>query len=452
MTDSVWNLLKVTFPWSDELIMSVFSRRHAPALVLALALAVSLLSAWSPAPSAQAAVPALAASGAETPSASNPYSDPVWFPLRNPSRVDCVRTNCNNGTYHNYEALDLKGAHGDPIYAMGAGIAHIGGTATGCTLNASEVDQGTWVWVDHGAYGITKYLHLSSIAIREGQLVTPATQLGTMGNTGGSCRVAYTHLEWQAGERYVRRFVPPALRSCVGGQTISLPSGLKTPTRYTRWNDVPSIKYFTRAATNSCIPTSWNRTPAAPSISGRPGDRSTTVSWSARPAGTDSVRVQREQYHPSLGSWLQWAVRTGGPTAGRTTFSGLENNKQYRYRVAFHNASGWSAWSRWVTVVPMAKPPAPRAPRSLTSTTGSVLYSWYRTPNTGSPVTAHYVARRTYYNGRWSSWTQYKRSPDPIYVVFRNLARNRTYQVTVRATNALGTSPWAKISTIRTTR
>ena len=126
------------------------------------------------------------------PDPEHPFSDPVWWPLRDPARVSCAKTNCE-GPYHGYDAIDFIGELGAPVHAAGAGILHIGGVSAGC--GSVDGHAGTWVWVDHGPAGSTRYYHLDTITASEGDYVTPATQIGTMGHSGDAapCTTNYLH-------------------------------------------------------------------------------------------------------------------------------------------------------------------------------------------------------------------------------------------------------------------
>jgi len=200
----------------------------------------------SPAPAGAAAT----ATAADPPDAAHPYSDPVWSPLRTPARVNCVRTNCA-GPYHGYWAIDFIGNLGDPLYAAGAGIFHIGGINRTCAVNRATA--ATWVWIDHGAGRTTRYQHLDTVLPREGQLVTPMTKIGTMGHSGYKCSNSppnYLHMEYRIQGATGPRVAPRAMTTCLSnGPRVSMPSrgllmgtlsGLRTSKSYPTWNDVPA--------------------------------------------------------------------------------------------------------------------------------------------------------------------------------------------------------------------
>src|SRR3954464_12738928 len=58
---------------------------------------------------APAVLPRAAVVATAVPTASHPFSDPLWLPLRDPARISCARSNCTGGSYHGYWAIDFVG-------------------------------------------------------------------------------------------------------------------------------------------------------------------------------------------------------------------------------------------------------------------------------------------------------------------------------------------------------
>ena len=125
------------------------ARARAASLSTLFLLVALVLTALPAAPSHAAATGARASAPASAPAAgpravtssaapdpAHPYSDPVWFPLRNTARVGCVYSNCP-GPYHGYWAIDFGGALDDPIYAAGAGVFHIGAVDHSCPASGT---------------------------------------------------------------------------------------------------------------------------------------------------------------------------------------------------------------------------------------------------------------------------------------------------------------------------
>ena len=290
------------------------------------------------APATSAVAPAVAAAAGSDP--AHLYSFPTYFPLRNPAKVSCVYSNCP-GKYHGHWAINYIGHKDDPIYAIGAGIFHIGGIAPKCGV--SKVTQGTWVYVDHGAGGVTRYMHLDKVVATEGEHVTPDTVIGLMGGSGNTnCTTAYTDIEWRAVRVAGTREPIPTMSACQGYSVMSLPKALG----YTSWNSMPYNKITTPQFDNSCHPT-WNQTPNRPTVTPvRSGSGTILVKVSARPAGTTAVRVWMEEYHPSLHAYDSIpTLRDISVTHIGTHFGHLLNGRTYRFSVAYKNSAGWSNWA-----------------------------------------------------------------------------------------------------------
>ena len=114
-------------------------------------------------------------------------------------------------------------------------------------------------------------------------------------------------------------------------------------------------------------------TPGAPT--GKPGDKSITVSWAA-PVNTGS---DLEGYDVELSPG---GVQSPGANETSLTISGLENGKEYKVRVRARNknyTSEWSLYSQGVT--PYGAPEAPTGV-SATFSNGIAQVKWYEPSNT----------------------------------------------------------------------
>jgi len=81
--------------------------------------------------------------------------------------------------------IDMAGAHGEPIYA----------SAAGRVIRAERfAGYGNCVDIDHGKGIVTRYGHLSSIAVDVGDVVAMGERVGGMGSTG---RSTGTHLHFE---------------------------------------------------------------------------------------------------------------------------------------------------------------------------------------------------------------------------------------------------------------
>jgi len=400
------------------------------------AVSESASAAAAPAAVTASAAASSAATTASTGDPEHPYSDPIWLPVHNSDMVGCVYNNCA-GPYHGYWAIDFGGNLDDPIYAAGGGVFHVGNINNTCPATGNT--PGTWVWIDHGPAGVTIYEHLNRVLASEGQLVTPATEIGTMGHNGNTapCHPNYLHLEWRAERLGGTRMPIPTMSGCVGSTNQSFPSYLDHST----WNSIPNNKVATPALSTGCMPSSWN-TPARPTINVNRGSRSAVVIPSARPAGTDAWRDLIEEYHPSLHKFGLPTYHNHYATTSSTTITGLTDGHTYRLSAAFHNATGWSAWAHTVLVIPASVPSVPKY-RALTHGSNWAWYAWYRSTSAGTSTATYQVARRCYFSGVWHAWTYAYVPGTNISYEWHPIAPHMTCQVTVRAHNPVGWSGWS---------
>ena len=109
------------------------------------------------------------------------FAVPVHGPLSSPFGLRRV---FNDQPRKPHSGLDLAAPKGAPIKAPAAGTV----IAVG-----NYFFNGKTVVLDHGQGLISMYSHMDRIKVKEGQHVTPATLLGTVGMTG---RVTGPHLHW----------------------------------------------------------------------------------------------------------------------------------------------------------------------------------------------------------------------------------------------------------------
>ncbi|GGO92862.1 hypothetical protein GCM10011584_30250 [Nocardioides phosphati] len=346
------------------------SLRHVVITVAATAAAVAGLSM----PSAHAP-----AAAAVTVDASHPYSDPVWWPLRDWSQNDCYNTNCtkdgkpHHGTWEmDLDAIRQKNGvpdtHGeyptdDPVHAMGAGIVHIGAPMP-CDSRGSH--RGNWVWVDHGNGVTSTYGHLGSIRVTEGAYVTPSTQLGTVGQSG-SCTtstIQYLYLAVSRGGQLVEIKTMNACRADTGARVtwpeeqypdaVSYRSGTTAKT----WNNllVPTTQphqYFP-PADGTCIPSGGTPDQPATPYASRPASHQLAFRWTKGTLATSSTVELQSRVCSSSGT-CKWIASRKATTTGSTyTFGALDNGRRYRARVWLHNSVGYSKQSAWKEATPSA--------------------------------------------------------------------------------------------------
>ncbi len=118
-------------------------------------------------------------------------TEPFGWPRQPPVKTSPFgqRRVFNGAVQSRHLGLDLRARQGNPIVAPAAGRV---------ALTGDFYYQGNAVYLDHGLGLVTAYFHLSSVAVRTGDLVRPGQLLGRAGSTG---RSTAPHLHWSA---YVR--------------------------------------------------------------------------------------------------------------------------------------------------------------------------------------------------------------------------------------------------------
>lgn len=423
--------------------------RRRPVASSAVLLTVALLGVGVVAGNGRAAAETPTASAAQVTwgaSSARPFSDPKWLPLRRTAAVSCTYQNClttDGNHYHGYWALDLLGRKGDPVHAAGAGIFHIGARDTGCKSTDSPDSPGTWVWIDHGAGIVSRYHHLDTISsgLADGSLVTPSTQIGTMGSTGdfAPCTTNYLHFEVRKNGVKGTRVDPGQLWGCEGTTRHSYPAAFG----YQSWNDVPKVSEWTPELDEGCLPSSTGTSTAPASVNAARGNALARLSWTAPSAGASTVKsyvVSQELWAPSLGAWHAPVYRTLDAVQLATTVTGLENGRRYRFRVLARNAIGSSAWTDFREVTPATVPSIPATDRGLSASFDQVRFAWWKSAAQGTPVTSYTVAIRRQTSTGWTAWS-YARVPADVFShKFDGLRPRTTYQVTVRADSNVGSS------------
>jgi hypothetical protein len=334
-----------------------FSRAVRPILrtLTALALVVSTLSV---SPAAATAAPVLR-DGAST---AHPYTHPLWWPLVTSSSMACYRGNgpdCRNPLYHTVYAMDIgtpnhqAGTPEQPVYAMGAGIVHVGSTGWRCNGTQS---RGNWLYIDHGNGIRSEYGHLGSISVRTGDYVTARTKVGTVGQSGyAKCAAKpYVRYLWLAVRHGSSYFHFTSTLACVRGVVTSWPRKLPAyPTD--DWNKVPAHTPIPAMGSRSCT-TTLPATPIRPTGTrlARAGAGTLRATWTrvSTAAHPTVLNVQLQEYHPSINRWLDYTVRRLTPGYTATSFGGLQKGRQFRVRVSAANSTGWSAPGSWAGGVP----------------------------------------------------------------------------------------------------
>lgn len=420
--------------------------RFALAAWLALALGAFLVVVPAPATPTAAASPSLQAL------ASHPYSDPVWFPLRAPATIGCAKSGCGTSSDHGYDAIDWLGQQGDPVYAAGAGVAHVGGSSGACS-GSGEVDGGRWVWVDHGGGVVSRYHHLDSIAIEDGELVTPAVRLGGLGHSGDvpPCTTNYLHFEVRHGGVNGERVDLGPLRGCGANGLVQLPQAFG----FSSWNAPglhPARRLTTPRLDSSCVTPDWATTSDSPAPRLGRSDGAVHVAVDV-PGGADEWVVHLEIWRPSLDTWRTLTVtRVPAGTTSTVFRDEVENGRRYRVQAAVHQGRGWSRWSAPQEVLGTPASPALRYLqwKKQKSKKSYLHYGWERPEELGSPVTGYTVQRRCGAKaGSLGGWKSSDAGARTAYLNLRGLQKAKVCEVRIRAKNAVGAGDWSPPGLIR---
>lgn len=340
-------------------------------LLAVLATLLGLLGAT--AASSTAASASTRSHSVPTVTSAHPYSNPVWLPLHSGFGVDCAGDNPGCTSDRGFFSIDLIptgqfGPHARTshakVYAMGAGVVHIGvahGTSCGSTPVASF---GTWIWIDHGSGVVSRYGHLSKILVKNGAHVAAGTPIGVVGDTGKAKNCGVTYTDFMVDHRGLANdnsYHFDSLRTCsTDGVPQSWPDeaattkkpGSDVPVHFATWDSVPHGTQFP-ASSGDCMPGGAPATldrPTSVRVT-NPADKTLTVSWDAPAAGTRSVMLELSVWHGSSHSWARahneiW--RSLPATATHLTMSGLMRHHTYRARVSFLGGAGSSRGSSWV--------------------------------------------------------------------------------------------------------
>ena len=173
-----------------------------------------------------------------------------------------------------------------------------------------------------------------------------------------------------------------------------------------------------------------------------------TVAWTAPAANGSSVTDYDVRYSSDSGTnWTEWDASTTS-TATSVTITGLTNDTTYEVQVRAVNTVGDGPWSASSSAAPTAqRPAAPGAP-TLTSGNASLGASWTAPVANGSSIIDYDVR---YSSDSGTNWTEFDASTTSTAttVTVTGLTNNTSYQVQVRAANAVGDGEWSASSTLK---
>ena len=198
---------------------------------------------------------------------------------------------------------------------------------------------------------------------------------------------------------------------------------------------------------------------------------SLSVSWTAPTNNGSGITGYDIQYractlaadlscsNSSTATWeSSWTSHTHTGTDTTATITGLTNDTAYQVQVQATNGVGDSPWSNSAKAAPTAQKPSKPSVPTLTVKHQSLGVSWTAPANNGSTITDYDIQYRACTatdgdtnvltcaaNPTWGSWTEWSASDTGTgtTAAITGLTNGTAYQAQVRATNAIGDSPWS---------
>ena len=184
------------------------------------------------------------------------------------------------------------------------------------------------------------------------------------------------------------------------------------------------------SATATATPGATPNAPSAPSLTSSSGQ--ITASWTA--PGNNGAAITHYDLRYREGGSGSWT--TVEESSRSRTITGLTNGRSYEFQVRAANSRGDGAWSSTATAVPGAVPGKPSAP-SLIPSNGQIMVSWSAPSSTGGAITHYDLQYR-----RSGSWTQVDGITSRSRTI-TGLTNGSSYEVRVRAANAVGDGAWS---------
>lgn len=397
------------------------------------------------------------AAGSTDATDAHPYSDPIFYPVRQPMQMDCFRRNPGCKTHAEYQ-LDLvttttRRQYNDHVYAMGAGRVVSKYTRGAECKPGGDKTIGSYLVIDHGGGVTSTYARLSGFAphLGEGDLVDAGQYIGVLGNTGavGTCNHPYLDF-WVAkgktGKGTPKLIEITSLQVCIGSFVQTWPSGQYS--RFTSWNDVPKEKPFPATGhplevpDGSCLPKGEPATPhrpATPSLV-RDGSGRLRASWKGQPEGTGSM-AELQIWRAKIHAWVPEEQAYLGGNDSHYVFRDLTDGLDARLQLSYHNRFGWSRATPYVTRKIGAPPGAPISRGLSTDTRHDKAFArlkWKPGARHGFDYTGFTVEIR---KGD-GDWTATNLSSRTFTYRFDDLSQKTEYQVRVKARSAVGDSDY----------
>ncbi|MEO9382502.1 M23 family metallopeptidase [Chromobacterium phragmitis] len=127
------------------------------------------------------------------------FAKPFTIPMRISSHATPLREQPTTGQYRPHYGDDIAMPSNTPIYAPADGVVQ--------TVARNRPGAGNYINIQHPSGYLTRYLHLNSISVRNGQRVKTGELLGYSGMTGGVS--TGPHLHWEAHIPVYKKPFPP---------------------------------------------------------------------------------------------------------------------------------------------------------------------------------------------------------------------------------------------------
>ena len=184
------------------------------------------------------------------------------------------------------------------------------------------------------------------------------------------------------------------------------------------------------SATASATPGAVPNAPSAPTLSSSSGQ--IAASWSAPGNNGAAITHYDLRYRSGSGSWTVSENISGTSR----TITGLTNGTSYEVQVRAANSRGDGPYSSSATATPGAVPGKPSAP-SLIPSNGQIMVSWSAPSSTGGAITHYDVGYRR--SGNYTLINNISGTSRTI----TGLTNGQSYEVRVRAANAVGDGAWS---------
>jgi predicted phage tail protein len=132
-----------------------------------------------------------------------------------------------------------------------------------------------------------------------------------------------------------------------------------------------------------------------------PGHTTVKLAWLA-PSSNGGATINQYRVQRATSAKGPWTT-VAKPAVRRFRAGGLKNGTRYYFRIAAHNAAGWSTPSKIVSAVPRTVPTVPRSPTATPGNTTVKLVWLAPSSNGGAKINTYRVQRATSATGPWTT-------------------------------------------------